>query len=144
MSDIPFFSLPPLPALRRAGQAIGAIGALWGIVPLLVALEVLGEGNVLSLGDGRSGWGIGLGLLAAWLCGVAGVALIGRYTALAATLLFVAACAGFLLVGAPWIGPGTLLAVSSWLTLLGTENPFEAEMQRERSEERARSDTSAA
>jgi hypothetical protein len=143
MADTSSFSLPPLPVLRRAAQIIGAVGALWGLAPLLVALEVLGEDSALAIGDGRIGWGIGLGALAAWLCGVAGVALVGRYTALSATLLFIGACAGFLLVGAPWIGPGTLLAVASWLALLGTENPFEAEMERERAE-RARADTTAA
>lgn len=144
MPDTSRFSLPPLPALRRAAQVIGAIGVLWGIAPLLVALEVLGEDNVLSLGDGRIGWGIGLGLLATWLAAAAGVALIGRYNALAATLLFVSACAGFLLVGTPWIGPGALIALSSWLALLGTENPFEAEMERERAEQRTEADGSTA
>ncbi|MEQ9094516.1 MAG: hypothetical protein RLN63_10455, partial [Miltoncostaeaceae bacterium] len=54
-----------------------------------------------------------------------------RYPAAAASLLFVGACAGFFLVGSPWIGPGALLAAASWLALLGIANPFQAELDRE-------------
>ncbi|MFP5451453.1 MAG: hypothetical protein ACLGG9_06835 [Thermoleophilia bacterium] len=91
MADTSSFSLPPLPVLRRAAQIIGAVGALWGLAPLLVALDVLGEGSALAVGDGRTGWGIGLGMVAVWLCGAAGAVLVGRYTALSATLQFIAA-----------------------------------------------------
>jgi hypothetical protein len=143
MADTSSFSLPPHPVLRRTAQIVGAAGVVWGLAPVLVALEVLGEDSALAIGDGRIGWGIGLGVLAAWLCGAAGVAVAGRYAAVSATLLFLSACAGFLLVGTPWIGPGTLLAVASWIALLGTDNPFEAEMERERAE-RAQTDTTGA
>lgn len=132
------FPFLPLDALRRVALVIGAIGALWSIIETLVALDVLGDGTPLSPFDGRESTAIGLVTLALTLAAIAGAALTLRVPSATASLLFVAACGGFLAVGAPWIIPGTLLAVASWLALLSTPNPFEEELDRERAAEDAR------
>lgn len=123
--------LTNLALLRRIAVALGLIGVVWGAAVTLVAMEVVGADSPLSPVDGRSGFGIGLGTLAAWLACAAGTAMIPRLPSVASALLFLGACAGFFLVGAPWIGPGTVLASASWLALLGIPNPFQAEMDRE-------------
>lgn len=117
--------------LRRLALVLGAAGVVWGAIETLVALDVLAADSALSPLDGRTGFGIGLAALACWLGAAAGTAVVLRYTAAAATLLFLAACGGFAALGATWIGPGTLMAMASWSALLGITNPFQAEMDRE-------------
>lgn len=123
--------------LRLLATVVGAIGVVWGSIETLVGLEILDSDFVLSPISGRTGWGIGLGMLAIWLCGLAGAAVTVRYPAWGATLLFVAGSGGFLLVGAPWVIPGTLLSAAAWLALLGVPNPFAAEMAAEEEAARA-------
>ena len=117
--------------VRLLATIVGGIGVLWGTIETLVALEILGSDSALSPISGRTGWGIGLGMLAVWLCALAGAALTMRFPAWGTTLLFVGGSGGFLLVGAPWIIPGILLSAAAWLALLGIRNPFAAEMEAE-------------
>jgi hypothetical protein len=124
-------SLWSLRNLRLLAVVVGAVGVIWGTIETLVALEVLDSESALSPLDGRTGWGIGLGMLAVWLCALAGTVLTLRFPAWGTTLLFIGGCGGFLLVGAPWIVPGILLSGASWLALLGIKNPFAAEMEAE-------------
>lgn len=126
LNESTFFSLRNL---RVLAVVVGAVGVIWGIIETLVALEVLDADSPLSPIDGRTGWGIGLGMLAVWLCAVAGAGLTLRYPAWGTTLLFIGGSGGFLLVGAPWIVPGILLSGAAWLALLGIHNPFEDEMR---------------
>ena len=131
MTDTSAFSFANPAIQSRIATVSGAIGVVWGAVEALVALEVISSGSAISSFDGRTGWGVGLVMVALWLGAAAAVVLIGRMPALAASLLFVAACGGFLAVGEPWIGPGSFLAVASWFALLCTPNPFAAERERE-------------
>jgi hypothetical protein len=139
-------SLPQLPleTLNRAAQLIGAVGALWAVYETLVAFDVLPDGVAFSPFDGREGFSIGLAMVALSIASIAGVLVVRRLPALTATLLFIAACGGFLAVGAPWIMPGVLLAVASWFALLATRNPFQEEIARERAEAAAQAGSSDA
>jgi hypothetical protein len=134
VSERAAFPFVPLRALRRAAIAIGALGAAYAVYETLVAFDVLPDGTALSPFDGREGLVIGLVMIAVSIAAIAGVLVAMRAPSLTATLLFVAACAGFLAVGAPWIGPGVLLAAASWLALLSIPNPFREEIERERLE----------
>lgn len=123
--------LSNLALMRRAALVLGAAGVVWGVIETLVGLEVLAADVALSPLDGRTGSAIGIGVLVAWLCGLGGTALVTRHPAIGATLLFLAASGGFLLVGAPWIGPGVLFSLAAWFALLAIPNPFQGEMDRE-------------
>ena len=125
-------TLPSHAVLRRFTQVVAGIGVIWGAIPVLVALDVLDENSALLIGSGRIGWGLGVAELVAWLCAIAGVVIVMNRTALAAALIFIAALAGFLLLGGMWIGPGILLGIAAWSALLGIDNPFEDEMRQER------------
>ena len=132
MTDLHAPAFLSLRNLRMLSLVVGAVGVLWGVVETLVALEVLAADSWLSPIGGRTGWGIGVGMLAIWLLGAAGVVVANRYPAAASILFFCAGSGGFLLVGAPWLIPGILLSAASWLALLAVHNPFEEEMIRER------------
>lgn len=132
MADLHAPSFLSLRNMRILSMVVGAAGVLWGVIETLVALEVLAADSWLSPIGGRTGWGIGVGMLAIWLLGAGGVAVANRYPAAASILFFFAGSGGFLIVGAPWLMPGILLSAASWLALLAVKNPFEEEMARER------------
>jgi hypothetical protein len=139
VTDLHAPSFLTLRNLRLLSLVVGAVGVLWGVIETLVALEVLSADSWLSPIGGRTGWGIGVGMLAIWLLGVGGVVVANRYPAAASILFFCAGSGGFLLVGAPWLMPGIFLSVASWLALLAVKNPFEEEMVRERQQIASRS-----
>lgn len=126
-----FLGLTPT-MLRRIAVLLGALGVVWGAIEALVALEILDADSALSPFDGRTGMVLGVATAVVWLCGVGGVALVQGRPALACALLFTAGSGGFILVGAPWIGPGTLLSLGSWAALMAIPNPFGREMSEER------------
>jgi len=143
MSERRTFPYAPPEVLTRIALVAGALGALWAIHETLVALDALPQESGLSPFAGRESTAIGLVALGLALAAVVGVIAVRRAPSVTATLLFIAACGGFLAVGSPWVGPGVLLGAASWLALLATPNPFQDEMDRERAE-RASSEAPAA